>query len=208
VLFSPCVTALSWASVGSVGVRSSRVLSSLFEGCGVEEERAWVAQCQGMTPATLHSTRTTSVMTAQRRAVRTALGHDSKAASGDRRGGDSLFDPGARGVSGHLMLRSGEQVRCRGPRGSLERGGDPLERLEPSSEAETRSRGWGPRTRRRSAQGAPCLEWDGSLLRGVPPRARRRSARGRLDGYLLGHGGYWAMADIGLYSCLGCGWFG
>jgi hypothetical protein len=79
-----------------------------FEGCGVEEGRERVAQYQGMMPATTHSTRTMSVMAAQRRAVRTVSRPDSQAASGDRRGGDLPFDPGARGVSGHLMLRSGE----------------------------------------------------------------------------------------------------
>jgi hypothetical protein len=39
------------------------------------------------------------------------------------------FDPGARGMSRHLMLRSGVQVRYRGSRGSLERDGDSLEGL-------------------------------------------------------------------------------
>jgi hypothetical protein len=101
----------------------------------VEEGQERVAQCQGMTPATPHSTRTAPGMAAQWRAICTTPGPDSQAASGDRRGEDSPFDPGARGVSGHLMLR---------PWGSLERGGDPLEGPEPSSEAETRSRGQSP----------------------------------------------------------------
>jgi hypothetical protein len=92
-----------------------------------------------MTLATPHSTRTASGMAAPWRTMHTALGPDSQAASGDRRGEDSPFDPGTHGVPGHLMLRLGEQVRCRGPRGSLERGGDPLEGSEPSSEVEIRA---------------------------------------------------------------------
>jgi hypothetical protein len=107
----------------------------------VEEGRERVAQCQGMTPATPHSTRTALVMAAQRWAICTTPGSDSQAASEGRCGGDSLFDTSTRDMSGHLMLRSGEQVRCRGPRGSLERGGDALEGLKPSSEAEICSRG-------------------------------------------------------------------
>jgi hypothetical protein len=59
VLCSHRVTALSWASVGSVGVCSSRASSSLFEGCDMEEGWERVAQCHEMTPATPHSTRTT-----------------------------------------------------------------------------------------------------------------------------------------------------
>jgi hypothetical protein len=59
---SPRITALSWASVGLVGVRSSRASLSPFEGCGVEEGRERVAQCRRMTLATPHSTRTTPRM--------------------------------------------------------------------------------------------------------------------------------------------------
>jgi hypothetical protein len=108
VLRSPCVTTLSWASFGSVDVRSSRVSSSLFEGCGVEEGRERVAQCQGMTYATPHSARTTPVKTAQWRAVRTVPRPDSQAVSRDRRGGDFPFDLGVCGMSRYLMLRLGE----------------------------------------------------------------------------------------------------
>jgi hypothetical protein len=135
------ITTLSWATVGSMDVHSSRAPSSLFEGCSAEEGRERVTECKGLAPTTPHSTRTAPVMAAQRWAIHTVSGRDSQAASGDRRGGDSLFDPGARGVSGHFMLRSGEQVRCRGPRGSLERGGGSLEGLGPSSEVEIYSRG-------------------------------------------------------------------
>jgi hypothetical protein len=39
-------------------------------------------------------------MAAQWRTVRTVPGPDSQAVSGDRRGMDSPFDPGARGVKG------------------------------------------------------------------------------------------------------------
>jgi hypothetical protein len=38
---------------------------------------------------------------------RTAPGPDSRVASRNQRGEDSPFDPGARGMTGHLMLRSG-----------------------------------------------------------------------------------------------------
>jgi hypothetical protein len=111
VLRLPRVTTPSWAVVRSAAVRSSRVLPSLFERCDMEEGRERVAQCQGMTPATPHSTRTAPGMATQWRAICTTSGSDSHAASRDRRGEDSPFDPGARGVSGHLMLR---------PWGSLE----------------------------------------------------------------------------------------
>jgi hypothetical protein len=86
---SPHITTPSWASVKSAAVRSSRVLPSLFDGRGVEEGRERVSQCRGMTPATPHNTRTVSGMVAQWRAIRTAPGPDSQAASK------------------HLMLRSG-----------------------------------------------------------------------------------------------------
>jgi hypothetical protein len=43
VLRSPYITALSWASVGLMGIRSSRVSSSFFEWCGMEEGREQVA---------------------------------------------------------------------------------------------------------------------------------------------------------------------
>jgi hypothetical protein len=62
---------------------------------------------------------------------------------------------------GILMLQSGEQVRYREPRGSLEQGEDTLEGLEHSSEAETRSRGRSLRMRRRSACGVCALELGG-----------------------------------------------
>jgi hypothetical protein len=116
--------------------------------------------------ATPHSTCTTLVMAAQRRAIRTTPRPDSQVASGGRPGGDSLFDPGTRNVLGHLMLRSGEQVRCHGPRGSLERRGDLLKGSGPSTEAETRSRGWNPRARRRLARGAGALKRGGDLVKG------------------------------------------
>jgi hypothetical protein len=70
---------------------------------------------------------------------RTVAWPDSRAASGDRRGEDSPYDPSARCVSRHLMPLSGEQAghresrvgleRCRDllkGRWSLERGGNPL----------------------------------------------------------------------------------
>jgi hypothetical protein len=75
---------------------------------------------------------------------RTVPGPDSQVASGDRRGEDSPFDPGACGMSGHLMLWSGgageipravgkPRARRRPTRGAgtLERGGDSLEGRSP-----------------------------------------------------------------------------
>jgi hypothetical protein len=74
---------------GSVVVHLSRASLSLFEGCGVEEGREWAAQCQGMTPAISHSTRTAPWM--EWRVARTASGPDSQAVSVNQRGGDSLL---------------------------------------------------------------------------------------------------------------------
>jgi hypothetical protein len=98
----------------------------------------------------------------------TAPGYDSQAVSEDRRGGDSPFDPGARGVPEHLMLWSEEWARRHEPgsasseaenrprrRQPLERGGESPEGalgararrtvarggVSPSSEAENRPRG-------------------------------------------------------------------
>jgi hypothetical protein len=79
-------------------------------------------------------------MAAQWRVVRTAPGPDSQAALGNQRGEDSPFDPGARGVLGHQCSGRGEQVRCRGPRGSLERGGSLSRGVQPWSEVEVCSR--------------------------------------------------------------------
>jgi hypothetical protein len=130
--------------------------------------------------------------------------------SEDRRGGDFPFDPGACSVSGHLMLRSGEQVRCHGSRGSLERGGDSLERLEPSSEAEIGSRGWRPLNEAETrSRGRSAPERGGGLPRGVPPSSEAEiRLREAGDGRLMGHGGCWAAADRGPFSYSGCGWFG
>jgi hypothetical protein len=155
----------------------------------MEEGREWVAQRQGMMHATPHSTRTASVMAAQWRVVRITSRSDSQAVSEDRRGGDFPFDPGAHGVSGHLMLRSGEQVRCRGSRGSLERGGDSLEGLE-------------------------TLESGGNSLEGgaVPPSGAGGSeavirSRAAEDDCLMGYGSCWAATDRGPFSYSGRGWF-
>jgi hypothetical protein len=110
------------------------------------------------------------------------------------------FDPGARGMSRHLMLRSGEQVRCRGSRGSLERDGDSLEGLEPSSEAkirlegletsseaEIRFEGPGPSNEARVHLGAPgpragreSATWRPPPPPPATPSSERRSTRGRL----------------------------
>jgi hypothetical protein len=107
----------------------------------------------------------------------TAPGHDSQAVLEDQRGGDSPFDPGARGVLQHLMLWSGEWARHH-------------ELGSASSEAENRPRGCqalerggespegalGPRARRTVARGASA------------PRARQRIARG-----VLRPVGWWAV---------------
>jgi hypothetical protein len=61
----PYVTVSSWAGAELVVVRLSRVPSSSFEGCDVEEVREWVAQCYGMTLAIPHSTCTEPGMAVQ-----------------------------------------------------------------------------------------------------------------------------------------------
>jgi hypothetical protein len=65
VLHHPRITALSWAGVELMVVRLSRVSSSSFEGCDVEEVWEWVAQCYRMTLAIPHSTRTAPGMVVQ-----------------------------------------------------------------------------------------------------------------------------------------------
>jgi hypothetical protein len=117
--------------------------------------REWVAQCHGVDtelPAQLlHSAKDGRTG----RVGRTTPGCDSQAVSEGRRGGDSPFDPGARGVPEHLMLWSEEWARRHGPmaasskeenqpkgRQPLERGREsPEEGARPSSEARNRPRG-------------------------------------------------------------------
>jgi hypothetical protein len=82
----------------------------LLEGLGMGEGREQAAQCFGMTPTSPHRARTAPAMAAQWRTGRTVPGSDSREASGDRRGEDSTFDHGARGVTRHLMLQSGERT--------------------------------------------------------------------------------------------------
>jgi hypothetical protein len=165
----PCVTAPSWVSVRLAVVHSSRVFPSPFEGCGVEEGRERVAQCRGMTPATPHSTRTVSGMATQLQAVRTASGPEFQAVLGDRRGEDSSFDPGARGVSGHIMLQSGRVGEVSRVEGKPRARRRLAEGSKPSSEEETRSRGRDPRARRRSTCGVCALKCCGQV--GLPGRS-------------------------------------
>jgi hypothetical protein len=91
----------------------------------------WVAQCQGVDtdlPAQLpHSAKDGRTG----RVGGTASGCDSQAVSEGRRGGDSPFDLGARGVLEHLMVWSEEWAWCHGP-------------VAASSEMENRPRGRQP----------------------------------------------------------------
>jgi hypothetical protein len=149
----PYVTASSWMGAELVVVRLSRVLLSLFEGCGVEEGQEWAVQCQGVTPAIPHNTCTTPSVAAQRRVGRTAPRSDSQAVLGDRRGRDSPLtrapsvcrgtkasSRGSRwGAAGRGRPRARRRLTRRA--GTPERGGDPLEGLKPSSEAEAHPRG-------------------------------------------------------------------
>jgi hypothetical protein len=86
------------------------------------------------------------------------------------------FDLGFRGVSEHLTLRSGEQVRRRGLR-------------EASSEAETRPRGRGPQTRRRSAQGGVVPSSGNGVLRCGARPSSETGVHSRVagDGGSVGH---------------------
>jgi hypothetical protein len=124
VLRSPCITAPSWTGAGLMAVCSSRVLLFLFEGCGMEEGRERVAQRWGITPAIPHSAGDDCIVAGCSNSV--GAGFPSCVSRSTWRG--CAFDPGAHGVSEHLMSRPGEQVGRR-------------ERRVTSSEAETRSRG-------------------------------------------------------------------
>jgi hypothetical protein len=66
----PYVTASSWVGAGLVAIPFLRVPSSSFERCDMEEVQEWAAQCQGMTPAFPHNTRTALGMAAQCRLVK------------------------------------------------------------------------------------------------------------------------------------------
>jgi hypothetical protein len=69
VLHHPRVTTLSWVGIGLMAVCLSRVSSSSFVGCDVEEVRELVAQCYGMKLAIPHNTRTKLGMAVQCRLV-------------------------------------------------------------------------------------------------------------------------------------------
>jgi hypothetical protein len=65
LLRRPYVRASSLAGTELVVIPLSRVPSSSFEGCDMEEVREWAAQCHGMTLAFPHSTCTMPGMAAQ-----------------------------------------------------------------------------------------------------------------------------------------------
>jgi hypothetical protein len=96
----------------------------------------------------------------------TTPGFDSQMMSEGRHGGGFALNSGARSMSEHLMLRSGEWLRGSRTRGIPERGRDPLE-------------GEGaryPRVRRRSARGGA---W--------PSSEAEVCSRDAKDGNLMGH---------------------
>jgi hypothetical protein len=122
----------------------------------VEAVQEWEAQCQGvdtgLTAQLPYSVRDSSTG----RVGGTAPGYDSQAVSEGRRGEDSPFDLGARGVLERLMPWSESGRGChepggprarrrfdRGGRQALERGGDSPEGAS------------GPRARRRFTRGSP-----------------------------------------------------
>jgi hypothetical protein len=113
-----------------------------------------VAHCQGvdtsLTAQPTYSARDGSTG----RVGGAAPGHDSQAVSESRRGEDSPFDLGARGVSDHLMPWSGEWTRVSRARGGLGRSREPL-------------------------KGRHALERGGNSPEGASsPRARQKSAQG------------------------------
>jgi hypothetical protein len=130
-----------------VGVRIS------FEGCDVQVVREWAAQCHGVD---------TGLPAQFLQCQGWPHGEGWRNGAGIRFPGGVrgptwqgfAFDPGARSMSEHLMLRSGKWVRGHEP-------------AEPSSEAEIRP------------SGRIALERGGDSLEGArSPRARGRFARG------------------------------
>jgi hypothetical protein len=125
VLCLPCVTAPSWMSIGLVVVCSSRASLSLFEGCVMEEGRGAGGTSLGNDtshPAQHpHNNGDGCILVGCSNSAR--AGFPSCVSRSTWRG--FAFDPGTRGMSEHLMPRSGEQVRHCGLREAL-------------SEAETR----------------------------------------------------------------------
>jgi hypothetical protein len=103
----------------------------------VESVQEWAAQCHGadtgLTAQPPYSARDGFTG----RVGRTASGYDSQAVSEGRRGKDSPFDLGARGVPGHLMPWSGEWARVSRVPSGLERSRESLEGM-PSPRARWR----------------------------------------------------------------------
>jgi hypothetical protein len=131
-------------------------------------EKVWerVAQCREMTPAFPHSARTAAGMAAQCGLVKQR--RDMIPRRCQRASVVGLtFDSSARDTLGHLMLRSGEQVRTRGSKAA-------------SSETETCSGVPIPRARRRLVRGSikPSSGAETSPEGASSPRARWRFARG------------------------------
>jgi hypothetical protein len=108
-----------------------------------------------LTPALPHCSPTVPGLASRGGLAEQRRGYDSQAVSEGRRGEDSPLTPGARGVSEHLMLRSGEWARGLWTRETLERGGDSLD------------------------VGRVALKRGGDPPEGArSPRARRKFARG------------------------------
>jgi hypothetical protein len=163
------VTTPSRVGAGLTSVPLSRVPPSSFEGCDVESVQEWAVQCHGVdtdVPTQLpHSARDGRTG----RVGGTAPGYDSQAVLEGRPGGDSPFDPNARGMPEHLMLWSEEWARRHGPRAQGPRARRRIVRggATPSSETENCPRG------------CQALERGGESPEGaLGPRARWRIARG------------------------------
>jgi hypothetical protein len=98
----------------------------------------------GLSAHCVCSNGTTLGMAAQWRTDYTVSGRDSRVVSVERRGEDSPYDYGT-GVSGHLMLLSGEKGEVsRVEGGTSSKMEIRLRGVEPSSEAEICTRGAGP----------------------------------------------------------------
>jgi hypothetical protein len=126
-----------------VAVPLSRVPSSSFEGRDVEEVWEWAAQCQGMTPAFPHSTRTTPGMAAQFGLVEQHRDQTPRRCQRTSVAGFA-FDPSTRIASEHSIRYGAAGREWPRARRSLMRGARSLERGGNSPEGAP-----SPRVRRR-----------------------------------------------------------
>jgi hypothetical protein len=163
----------------------SRVPMSSLEGCGTAAVQEWVAQCLGVDTGLTSQIPYSARDGRAGRVGGTAPGYDSQAVLEDRRGGDSPFDPGARGVPKHLVGGVGATSRARV---GLERGGESPEGAP------------APRARCRIARGGarPSSEAD-CCPRGCQPLERGGESPEGYCGQSVG-GPLWFLWAVGLPS--------